>query len=222
LGIGDTLDTVVYKINSDEKIKDYVRASLVPNGNGYMLQITNSTGEQMEISEVASGTPLKTSGFLERIGLGVSNCNTASSIKVREDIQINPNIMSVGSPEFDINTGQYRLNDGNNNIANKMAKVFAQEQTFGQSGSLAKVKTSLAEYASTFVGNIASQVKNTSSNKDYQDGLVGSISNKQALSSGVDSDEELANLIVYQQSYAACAQVWSASRELIDLLFNAL
>ena len=222
LGIGDTLETIVYKINSDTNINDYVKASLVPNGNGYMLQITNSTGEQMEISEVASGSPLKTSGFLERIGLGVSNCNTASAIQVREDILINPNMLSVGSPEFNTNIGQYCLNDGNNNVVNRMAKVFAQEQTFGQSGSLSKVKTSLADYASTFVGNIASQTKNTSENKTYQEGLVTSISNKQALASGVDSDEELANLIVYQQSYAACAQVWSASRELIDLLFNAL
>ncbi len=225
LSAGDTLQSIVNKINDDDVLKTEIKASLVPNGNGYMLQLVNSSGEQMEISEKAQVLPsgeTGITGFLSRIGLGVSHCNTASNIQVREDIRVNPNLLSVGSPEFNVNTGKYNLNDGNNNVANKMAKVFADEQTFGQSGSLSKVTTTLADYASTFVGNIASRTNAASTDKEYQDGLVSSLANKQALNSGVDSDEELANLIVYQQSYAACAQVWSATRELVDILFNAL
>lgn len=224
LGPGDTLQSIVDKINSDDALNAEIRATLVPNGNGYMLRITNSSGGQLEISEVAQSLPggVGTTGFLSRIGLNVSHCNTASNIQVREDIKINPNILSVGAPEFNANTGKYNLNDGNNNIANKMAKVFADEQTFGQSGSLSKVTTTIADYASVFVGNIASRTNAASNDKEYQDGLISSIANKQALDSGVDSDEELANLIIYQQSYAACAQVWSATRELVDILFNAL
>ena len=103
-----------------------------------------------------------------------------------------------------------------------MAKAFAQEHVFGQSGSLAKMTTSLADYASTFVGSIASQASSAASDADYQSELVNSIYNQQAQISGVDSDTELANLIIYQQSYSACAQVWSATKELIDILFNAL
>lgn len=217
---GDNLQTIVDKINNDDHLKDQIKASLIPNGNGYMLQITNSSGEQMEISEVAQGGTI--TGFLSRIGLSVSNCNAASRIHVREDIRVNPSIMTVGAPEFDISTGKYHLNEGNNTVANKMATAFAQEHTFAQAGSLARVTTSLVDYASTFVGSIASQTNTASNSHDYQDGLVKSLENKQALISGVDSDEELANLIVYQQSYAACAQVWSATRELIDILFNAM
>lgn len=217
---GDTLQDIVDKINGNEKLTPQVIAALVPNGSGYMLQITNSSGEQMEISEVAVDG--KTSGFLNRIGLDVSYANTASKIQVREDIQVNPNILTVGSPEFNTTTGKYSLNDGNNDIANKMAQAFAQEREFGQSGTLAKMTTTLADYAATFVGTIASQTSSANSDYEYQSALVDSIANKQASISGVDSDEELANLIIYQQSYSACAQVWSATRELVDILFNAL
>lgn len=217
---GDTLQDVVNKINRNEDLTPQVIASLVPNGSGYMLQITNSSGEQMEISEFDPDG--KTTGFLSRIGLDVSYCNTASKIQVREDIQINPNILTVGTPEFNTTTGKYSLNDGNNDIANKMAQAFAQEKEFGQSGTLAKMTTTLADYASIFVGTIASQTSSASSDYEYQSALVDSIANKQASISGVDSDTELANLIIYQQSYAACAQVWSATRELVDILFNAL
>jgi len=116
----------------------------------------------------------------------------------------------------------YHLNDGNNNIANKLAKAFAAEQSFNQTGTLTKMTTTLADYASTFVGTIASQTSSSLSGYEYQSELVNSISNKQAEISGVDSDQELAHLIIYQQSYSACAQVWSATRELVDILFNAL
>lgn len=220
VGAGDTLQSIVDMINNDPVMQNEIHASLVPNGSGYMLQIVNSSGGQMEISEVASGGQV--TGFLSRIGLDVSHCNTASMIAVREDILVNPNILSVGSPEFNTHTGQYQLSSGNNNVANNMAKAFAEEHTFGQAGSLAKVTTTLADYASTFVGSIASQTSNAENNLTYQSGLVSSIANKQATISGVDSDEELAHLIVYQQSYAACAQVWSATRELIDILFEAV
>jgi len=212
----DSLDDIVAKINNNEVLDPEVKAVLVPNGSGYVLQITNSGGEQMEISENT------TTGFLSRIGLRSSYGGMASKLQVREDIQVNPSILSVGTPEFNANTGKYHLNDGNNNIANKLAKAFAAEQSFNQTGTLTKMTTTLADYASTFVGTIASQTSSSLSGYEYQSELVNSISNKQAEISGVDSDQELAHLIIYQQSYSACAQVWSATRELVDILFNAL
>jgi len=216
INAGDSLEEIVEKINTNEDLDPEVKAALIPNGNGYVLQVTNSGGEQMEIMETT------TTGFLSRIGLGVSYSNMASKIKVREDIQVNPSILSVGTPEFNTSTGKYSLNDGNNNVANRLAQAFAAEQSFAQTGTLTRMKTTLADYASTFVGTIASQTSGALNGYEYQSELVTSIANKQAELSGVDSDQELAHLIIYQQSYSACAQVWSATRELIDILFNAL
>jgi len=213
---GDSLEEIVEKINSNEILDPEIKAALIPNGTGYVLQINNSGGEQMEISENTA------TGFLSRLGIRPSYSSMASKIQVREDIQVNPNILSVGTPEFNTNTGKYHLNDGNNNIANKLAQAFAKEHSFNQTGTLTKMATTLADYASTFVGSIASQTSSSLNGYEYQAELVNSISNKQAEISGVDSDQELANLIIYQQSYSACAQVWSATRELVDILFNAL
>ena len=54
----------------------------------------------------------------------------------------------------------------------------------------------------------------------YQQELTKSISTKEAQISGVDMDEELSQLIVFQQSYAACAQMFTASKEILDMLLN--
>ena len=37
---------------------------------------------------------------------------------------------------------------------------------------------------------------------------------------GIDIDEELSQMIIFQQSYAACAQVFTASREILDILLG--
>jgi len=36
----------------------------------------------------------------------------------------------------------------------------------------------------------------------------------------VDLDEELAQMVIYQQTYAACAQAFTASKEILDMLLD--
>ena len=40
--------------------------------------------------------------------------------------------------------------------------------------------------------------------------------------SGVNLDEEAANLLLYQQAYAAAAQIISVANEMFDTLLNAV
>lgn len=216
----DSLQDIVNKINSDANLNSQIRASLVPNGNGYVLQINNTSGEQLEISESINPVSGTTSGFLDRIGLQPSNADAAGSIKVRDDLMTNPSGIAAGTPEFNQNSGEYQLNPAANDIANAMAKVFTESQTFGQAGNISKTSTTLANYAATFVGSIATEANSAESALSYQQELTNSISLKEATLSGVDRDEELAQLIVFQQSYAACAQTFTASKEMLDMLLN--
>ena len=43
---------------------------------------------------------------------------------------------------------------------------------------------------------------------------------KHELNLNIDLDEELSQMIIFQQSYAACAQVFTASREILDILLG--
>lgn len=139
---------------------------------------------------------------------------------MREDLLTNPSGISSGTPEFNSNSGEYQLNPAANDIANAMAKVFTDAQDFGQAGSLAQTSTTLANYAATFVGAVATETNSATSALNYQQELTNSISLKEATLSGVDRDEELAQLIIFQQSYAACAQTFTASKEMLDMLLN--
>ena len=217
----DSLESIVNKINSDPDLSEHLRASLVPNGNGYMLRIDNMSGGQLEISEQpgAGGT---VSGFLDRIGLQPSNVGLSGNISVREDIQITPALIAGGSPTFNRSSGIYELNAAANNIANDMSQFFSENHSFAQAGSIASSSTTLANYASTFVGNIASGVSDAENTLSYQQELLSSITTKEAEIGGVDLDEELSQLIIYQKSYAACAQTFTASKEMLDILLGMM
>ncbi len=212
----DSLQSIVDKINSNPDINENIRASLVPNGDGFMLRIEDVTGSQLEISE----TTVPQSGFMERIGLDVSNCGMAGSLSVREDLKVSPEQIAGGTPEFNPTSGKYEQNPATNNIANAMSKVFSDSQTFAQSGSIAKTNTTLANYASTFVGNIASQALSYDEALTYQQTLTSSIATKEAQISGVDVDQELSQMIIFQQTYAACAKAFTASKEIMDMLLD--
>ncbi len=216
---GDNLQTIVDKINNDPVLGQSIRASLIPNGNGYMMRIVNTNGDQLEIQENRmNGDP--SSGLMEKLGLHVSNATMASSIGVRDDIKENPNLIAGGTPEFNVNSGEFQLNKSSNDIGIKLTEVFSQSLSFNQAGSIGATQTTLANYAATFVGTIAAQKSDAQYNSDYQKELCSSISTKEAQISGVDIDQELGYMIMYQQTYAANAKAFTANKEILDMLLN--
>lgn len=115
----DSLRDIVNKINNDPNLNQNLRAALIPNGNGYVLRIEDVGGAQLEITELNNPQ----TGLLDTLGLQPSNAGISTTIGVREDITVAPELIANGSPIFNDNTGKYELNQAANDIANAMAKV---------------------------------------------------------------------------------------------------
>lgn len=179
-----------------------------------MLRIEDMSGGQLEISE------LQGDNLLGRLGLEPSDAGLSMEIDVRSDLKTNPDRISGSTPIYSSSTGQYSLNAAANDVAAAMSKVFETSYDFKQSGTIAQTQTTLANYASTFVGNIATQTSNAQAAYEYQAELGTSIATKEATLSGVDLDEELGQMIIFQQTYAACAQAFTASKEILDMLLS--
>lgn len=215
----DTIADIANSINNDPVLSQTIKASVVKNGSGYMLRITNFDGSQLEITEnVAPGGV--SSGLLDKIGLTPSNASAAESITVRSDLTVTSELIAAGVPEYDKAKGEYVQNAASNVTANAMADVFTGNTSFKQSGTISQTKTTLSNYASTFVGNISSMASTLQENATYQSQLTSSIATKEAQLSGVDIDEELGQMIIFQQTYAACAQAFTASKEILDMLLS--
>ena len=219
---GDSLQTIADKINTtlvDEAGNQIVKADLVKEGSGYRLRITNIDNNQMEITETTSTVNGVASGsILNRLGLGISHAGYASELEVRSDILESPGLMNTGKIQYSSDTGSYFLSDADNSLANEFAKVFTQPIDFGSAGSFSKITTTLSSYAASIVSGLATNLNDASSTTDYQTELVTTIYKKEQEISGVDLDEELSMLLVYQRSYSAAAKALTTSLEMLEML----
>jgi flagellar hook-associated protein 1 FlgK len=71
-----------------------------------------------------------------------------------------------------------------------------------------------------FVTQIGSDVQSTQSAQQTAQSLLSAISNQRQSVSGVSLDEEMTNLITYQQAYQASARVMNAINETLNTLIN--
>ncbi len=76
-------------------------------------------------------------------------------------------------------------------------------------------------YAS-FVGQVGSGVAAAQTSQNTQQAVLTAVSNQRQSVSGVSLDEEMTNLIQYQQAYQASARVMNAINSTLDTLINSV
>lgn len=83
-------------------------------------------------------------------------------------------------------------------------------------------KTSFSAYYTNMVSEIATQGSNYSSKSDTMATSVTSISNQRQQVIGVSTDEELTNMIKYQNAYNAASRYINVLTSMMDSLFTAI
>lgn len=129
---------------------------------------------------------------------------TAASINV---ILTDPNDIAASSTA---NAG-----DGNNVNALAMAEL-QTDDTMG-----AGTQT-FSEHYSVTVAEVATRTHQAEVSQQTQEGLLAQLQASYASVSGVNLDEEAANLIKYQQAYQAASQIITASNTIFNALINAM
>lgn len=212
---GDTIQKIADRINNTPELNGFIKASLVQEGSGYRLRIQNSSGEHMEITEKTN------TGLLSSLGIEPSNAGMAEVIKLNSFIKDNPSALGKGEVQFDTYSGEYFLSASDNSIASQFSNMLTSAQVFTEAGFMSSGSATFAQYAASFVSQVANDTAANNSKMVYQDELTATISYKSAEISGVDLDEELATLTIYERSYAAAAKVISTTVEMLDDLFAA-
>ena len=103
-------------------------------------------------------------------------------------------------------------------------------QTSSSSTSGADLATAIGNLAngapdqaySSFVGQVGSGVQAAQSTQNTQQAVLTAVSNQRQSVSGVSLDEEMTNLIQYQQAYQASARVMNAINSTLDTLINSV
>ena len=80
----------------------------------------------------------------------------------------------------------------------------------------------LSQYVARFLGNAGLQAQRAQNLEEDNLALQQEVSQRNSDVSGVNMDEELSNLVVYQNAYNAAARVLSSVQELYDSLLAAV
>jgi flagellar hook-associated protein 1 len=161
------------------------------------LQISSSDGYTFFIKEDSSNV----SAFL-----GLNNLfdgQDAGSIGVNEDIIDTPSKLAVAQSE----------SPGDNS---NLLELIASKETLLSDGR------AFSDHYEDLVSDVASESGRIQSLKSNQERILADVTERRNAFSGVNLDEEAANLLRYQQSYQAAAQYITVQNRLMDILFQAI
>ncbi|MDX2145631.1 MAG: flagellar hook-associated protein FlgK [Rhodospirillaceae bacterium] len=210
----DTLKDIADRINQTAALQGRIRADVVPEGSGFKLRIQHEQGEHLVITQAAGGN----NDAINSLGLDFSEAGFATKLRVNQTLIENPSLISRGRVQFDNITGRYALSTGDNQIALDIANMLSSQVSFKQAGSLSSSNVTFAEYSASIVSFSSTIASATATDLSFQQDLKTALELKHSELSGVNLDEEMSNLLVFQQTYAASARVISTTQQLFDIL----
>ena len=192
-----------------------VTATIVTDGSGVRLRISHDNGSSMTVTQAAGNT------FLTDINLHLADVRVAGTLNVRADIASTPAKLSTGAVLWDADrgaAGEYFMSIGENSVIDALAEAFSASNQFDTAGGLATAKTTFAEFAGKIVSENARLAATNESSIDRQRSLTESLQFKSDSARGVNLDEELSNLIIFEQAFAAAARVISVIQRMFETL----
>ncbi len=209
---GESLAQIRDKINADPLFQNRITAEVVPEGSGQRLRIQQVLGEQLVVTQ-AGGT-----NAIDALGLDFSINGYSQNLSVSQTLVDDASRISRGQAQLDPLTGKYVLAAGDNSVVAQLSALMAAPAAFRAAGSLSGTNVSFSDYAASIISRSSTAAAATNTNLKLQTDLRDALDLKQAESSGVNLDEEMAQLLIFQQTYAASAKVISTTQQLFDIL----
>jgi len=213
---GDSLSTIASTINNTVT---GVTASVVPDGAGERLRISSDDGTAITVTQAAGNT------FLTNTGMHSADVRVARSLSVRTDIEATPTLVARGAIQFDTNrgaAGEYFVSVGDDTVIQEWVAVMTSSNTFDAAGSISNISTTFTDHAAAIVSGNATAANLNETDLEFQRGLVDSLQAKSDNLRGVNVDEELSDLILFEQAFTASSRVIAVVKDMFDALDQAV
>ncbi|MBT3787890.1 MAG: flagellar hook-associated protein FlgK [Alphaproteobacteria bacterium] len=221
---GTAMSDVLTSLNASTAFGNFTTFSLDSAGK---LISTPKTGFENYNFNVIGDTTLRggtKQSISDFFGIGPKfEANTAMDLKVKDSILTDPLKLALAKVDLsaDAIAGTVpAITAGDGRGAVEFQKLAEKTITFKGAGHLAGVSTTLGSYAGAVLSDMATQAAIAESIKDDRAALSGELEARLIGESGVNLDEELANMILYQNAYNGAARLITTAREMFDTLLR--
>ncbi len=222
--------------------EDYKGYLKIVGGSDYTVAIDEQDSKQLGItttSPVTKGTNRGFSHFFELNNFFASNKPTATgdtlkgsaiNLKIEDRLQKDSRLIAVGNLERSNQSANpnippiytYERRSGNNKTAQEMGRLGTAQQDFlatnGLSSGRKTITGYLGEVLSSFGSAAASSTQRSKDDKILLDGFK----EKLDATTSVNVDEELANMVLFQNAYTASARIITTANAMFEALLQAV
>jgi len=215
VGANSSLSSIVTAINNDATLSQTFTAGMIPDGSGERIRISHTNGSSFQLTDGNNET------VLSGAGIDLADVRTSTTLSVRNDILTNPGEIATGTVQWDAErgtAGEYFMSTADETTVAAMASALTSTTNFSVAGGLSNVSNTFSQRAASIIATNANLANDNERDISSQRALQESLVFKQTSEAGVNLDEELANLIIFEQAFSASARVISTINDMFDAL----
>jgi flagellar hook-associated protein 1 FlgK len=203
------------------------KATFALDANGQM-QVTPSaaySGYDLEVrlDSTARGTTGESFSSLFGIGIG-EKIARGRNFSITPALEASPQLLAFAQPTLTSATALASVvaSAGDNRGLLALQDLFNQAHPFSSAGGLSGRNVTFNDYTAALYQEVGSRSNSIDISKKAEDTRLQVATQNQSAKSGVNLDEELANMIVLQQAYNAGARLITVAQQLSAELMRAV
>lgn len=220
---GATFDDLLTNLNGAGALGNFLSFSI--DADGGMVSTPQPGFEDYTLHVTGDSTDRGGTGvsFTGLFGVGPRyDMDTAREVSVVSRIDADRSLLSLAQYDATAAAGTPVITNGDSRGALAFQTLESQVVSFDAAGRLGSLGLSLGQYASAVLSNtglVAAQAQDSAIDNSA---LAREIEIRLTEVSGVNLDEELANMVMFQNAYNAAARLITAAQEMMDALLASV
>ena len=194
------------------------------SATGELVMTENASGRDFSIHVKSDSTARGATGVPISTFFGIGDkfvADAALDLKVKGHISENASLFSTARLDQTAAVGDNALSIGDQDGVQALLDLEDTIFTFRQAGGLSTMDVSLSQYATSILSDLGLRASMAEGFASDNEALTNQLEQKSMDVSGVNLDEELSNMIIYQNAYSAAARVLQSAQQLYDDLLAA-
>ena len=195
------------------------------NAEGKFVVSATSSNNRVSMNPLNSNVGgVSATQFFGFNDLLVNTATGAKSIGINPVLSANYSMLATGtlSSSATLTAGDYVLSKGDASMIENMVTMLKTGQSFGAAGNFAARTGTFSSYAGSIISDAASKTAAANTNANTADISYNYLVTNLANESGVNIDEETANLTTLQTAYQANAQIIATVKSLFQTLMDSV